>query len=210
MFTISSGSLIWLAIKLREISCSPHLYGRTRKRVNAAAYPEIDIPTLVSDYRKKLINMLTKLCQNPDQAEDLAHDTLMIVILKLEDGAIRNPDRLASYIYSTGRYLYFGSVRKKENKVELWDSMEDFESAIPIQEEVVATNWAAESIRRSINKLPKVRDREILTRSYFNDQTKEEICDALLLSNAHNDRVISRARQRLRKITIETQHSMEF
>ena len=170
----------------------------------------IDTTALVKEYRAKLIAMLTRLSRDPHLAEDLAHDALIAVIKKLEQGAIKDRNKLSSYIFSTARYLYYGAMRRHGSKVELMGAMEDFESLVPVQEEVIESDWQAKSVRRSIESLPKERDRDILLRSYFNDQAKHEICEALLLSNSHYDRVISRARQRLKQITLATQPELCF
>jgi RNA polymerase sigma-70 factor (ECF subfamily) len=144
--------------------------------------------------------MLTKLTHDPDRAEDLAQDTLIVVLRRMQDGGIREPDKLSAFIFSTARYLHIGWLRKHINKMEAMGGMEDFECLGQKQEDALQATQDAELIRRSLLELRKPRDREILMRSYLADQPKQEVCEALLLSTDHYDRVISRARQRLKEI----------
>jgi hypothetical protein len=50
--------------------------------------------------------------------------------------------------------------------------------------------------------LSQVRDRDILIRSYIYDEPKGVTCEALALTPCQYDRVISRARNRLRDCSI--------
>ncbi len=161
---------------------------------------QFDEAALAQQYRKRLVAMLTRLTKDPDRAEDLAQDALIIVINKLREGGIREPEKLSAYIYSTARFLYFGWLRKKDNKVELTDNLENFETSAPTPENTLEMDETAREVAISIEQLNIPRDREILTRSYIREQSKEEICNALLLSAEHFDRVISRARKRLHKV----------
>ena len=45
-----------------------------------------------------------------------------------------------------------------------------------------------------------VRDREILRRYYLSDDDKQRICQDLQLTSAHFDRVLFRAKQRMREL----------
>jgi RNA polymerase sigma-70 factor (ECF subfamily) len=49
-----------------------------------------------------------------------------------------------------------------------------------------------------LEALPVTRDREIVKRFYLDEEDKERICGELGLSPVHFDRVIFRARQRMR------------
>ena len=66
-------------------------------------------------------------------------------------------------------------------------------------EQAVIADERRESLLENIDGLNLERDRQILLRFYMQEQTKDEICDALLLDKDHFDRVISRARKRLRE-----------
>ena len=54
-----------------------------------------------------------------------------------------------------------------------------------------------------VESLPTPRDREIVRRFYLDEEEKEAICRDLGLSPLHFDKVIFRARQRMRKLLEE-------
>ena len=54
-------------------------------------------------------------------------------------------------------------------------------------------------VRRIVEELPTARDREIVKRFYLDEQEKEHICSDLGLAPLHFDKVIFRARQRMRE-----------
>jgi RNA polymerase sigma-70 factor (ECF subfamily) len=56
-----------------------------------------------------------------------------------------------------------------------------------------------QSVRESILSLKNSRDKEILYRYYINEHDKDEICQHLDIDFRHFDKVISRARSRLRE-----------
>ena len=57
-----------------------------------------------------------------------------------------------------------------------------------------------------MNELRKQRDKDILMDFYFNDLDKSTICEKLKLSSDHFDKVLFRAKQRL-KLLIEQKDS---
>ena len=57
-----------------------------------------------------------------------------------------------------------------------------------------------ETLNKVLNQLSVARDREILRRFYLKDEDKAEICIDLQLSAAHFDRVLYRAKKRMREL----------
>jgi RNA polymerase sigma-70 factor (ECF subfamily) len=55
-------------------------------------------------------------------------------------------------------------------------------------------------VRTLLAELPVPRDREILIRTYLEDQDKSVICEALGVDSAHYNRVLFRAKQRFREL----------
>jgi RNA polymerase sigma-70 factor (ECF subfamily) len=48
--------------------------------------------------------------------------------------------------------------------------------------------------------MPTARDRDLLVRFYLNDESKEDICASLDLTDEHFNRVLFRARNRFREL----------
>ena len=153
----------------------------------------------IRKYRQKLNVMLIRMTHDPSRAEDLTHDSLMLVLQKLRTQGINEPCKLAGYVFSTARYVYLAWLRRKDNQVELRDGMDDVISEGCEPEQACIFSEDIINLQRSIKNLSVGRDREILSRRYLQDQTKDEICDAMYFSTDHYNRVISRARFRLKK-----------
>lgn len=54
-------------------------------------------------------------------------------------------------------------------------------------------------LHEQIDTLRIKRDREILRRAYIHNETKPAMCAALVLTTSHFDRIIFRARERLKQ-----------
>ena len=158
----------------------------------------------VAEFRPGILRLLERLTADAALAEDLTHDTMIVVLQKLRSDALRDASKLSSYAYQTARYLYLCWLRKSSNRLVFSESLDNLESGIPLPEHQLFSDIDREHLYRSINDLKVARDREILMRHYVHEQSKPEICEALLLSSQHFDRVISRARLRLRKGLKET------
>ncbi len=153
-------------------------------------------------YYGSVRRLVTSLCKDPIQAEDVTQDTLLIVLLKLRNEGIDHPDRLTSYVHQTARFTLIGGLRQG-SQVSHYESMDDQEGS-ERTEQVVDGDERRTLVCRMIDSLEVERDREVLIRSYICDEPKGSVCEALALSRTHFDRVISRARIRLRHV-VETQ-----
>lgn len=165
---------------------------------------------LVEQYRGPLINMLKSMTRDHQRAEDLAHEALIIVLENLRSGKIQQPGQLKSYIFSTARFHFLGWTRRYGNQVHLVESCDVWAS-----DESGAEGERCEEQRRdwllySIDSLKLERDREILKRHYIYEQVKPEVCDALALTADQFDRIISRARIRLRESLVDTATLLEI
>lgn len=154
---------------------------------------------LVTEFRPRLLRLLNRLVRNESTSEDLAHETLVIVITRLREGTILQPERLAGFVYGTARYVYLGWVRNHNNRLELRESVDDTADERSDPEDGLYYRRMSENLKQFIGRLRVERDRDILVRSYLYEQSKDEICHALELAPNTFDTVISRARTRLRE-----------
>lgn len=153
----------------------------------------------VQHYRPVVLRLLVQLTRDAALAEDLTHDTMIVVLQKLRHEGLREAAKLGRYATRTARFQYLCWLRKSANRVELTASLDDIAAPASMPEHQFFSTLERERLHRSINDLKVARDREILTRHYLHGQSKPEICEALLLSSQHFDRVISRARSRLKE-----------
>lgn len=156
---------------------------------------------LVHRYSRGLTFHLRRMTRDPAAADDLHQETFRVVLERLRDRGLDNPERLSGFILRTGRNLFLGQWRKASRRGETLD---------PGEVEIVATGRSplderlrdeeASAVVSLLDELHTDRDRQILFRFYVAEETKGEICDELDLSEEHFNRVLFRARQRFRKI----------
>src|SRR6267378_2330129 len=140
------------------------------------------------------------LCRQlgPQELDDKVHDTFVIVVQAIQNGELREPERLMGFVRTVVRRQVAAQIdravqtRREQAEIDKSGSMSDHrhtpeEAAILRQHEEVA-----EAVLKSISG----RDREILTRFYLNEQTQEEICGEMNLSDTQFRLLKSRAKAR--------------
>ena len=144
--------------------------------------------------------MLERKVGDRARAEDLMHDTMMIVLGHLRGDGVKQPEYLDRYVHQTAKFTFIGWLRKRDNQNELRDNVDDVSDEQVSVVDMLSLEQLRALVRKVIEELPVYRDREILRRFYLLDQAKPTICEALELSVTHFDRVINRARNRFRDL----------
>ena len=147
-------------------------------------------------FRPGLLIMLTNRTKDSARAEDLAQDTLLTVLAHLRERTIDNTAFLNRYVQQTAKYKHIGWLRVSANQTELRETIDDEVIDHPSAIEILTLEQRRKAVRDLIDKMPVIRDRELLYRYYVRDQSKPYVCEALQLSSTNFDRVISRARNR--------------
>ncbi len=148
-------------------------------------------------YRTSVHRLLFNLCKDHATADDCTNDAMVTVLIKLRTVGIDHPEKLSSYVFQTARYTLIGQLRKHP-RMQLQENMDEHETDDKPDITLVREEHRV-LVNRAIDTLEVERDREVLFRSYICGEPKATICDALALTTTHFDRVISRARGRLRK-----------
>jgi RNA polymerase sigma factor (sigma-70 family) len=163
--------------------------------------------SMVERYGRGLHRVLRRRLASESLAADLAQDTFCIAIERLRRGTIDQPEQLASFLYSTARNLLIAHQRKEWRRATITDceAVAAFpdERWSPFRE--VSRMQNAQLVRRLLDELPVARDRELLERLYVRDEDKEQICRALGLDSMHFNRVLHRAKQRLRELLLRAE-----
>lgn len=154
------------------------------------------------------------LCRQlgPQDLDDKVHDTFLIVVQAIRKGELREPERLMGFVRTVVRRQVAAqidrSVQSRREQAELNSSaaVSDHrdtpeEAAILRQHEQVA-----ETVLRSVSG----RDREILTRFYLMEQTQEEICGEMNLSETQFRLLKSRAKARFGELGKKTLSRRKF
>ena len=136
------------------------------------------------------------------EAQDLAHEALICVLCRLRNGTIADPSRLDGFTRRTVRYMAIAYLRgHRVSKTTYTDEVP--EAAQLSHEDGFArlAEWETrQSLSHLIQHLSVERDRSLLKRHYLEEQPKEELCAQMNLQPDQFDRVVYRARQRLRQV----------
>jgi RNA polymerase sigma-70 factor, ECF subfamily len=158
---------------------------------------------LVHRFSRALTFLLKRLTRDETAAEDLYQETFRLVIEKVRGGELRDAERLPGFVSSMARNLFLGSVRRSGRRQKWHGDAETTETApdpAPGQLTKLLAQERAAAVRQVLAELKNDRDREILSRYYIADETKEDICSDLELSDLHFNRVLFRARQRYKEL----------
>ena len=138
-------------------------------------------------------------------AEDLTQETLHIVVERVRARTIDDPRKVFAFAAATARNLALNAARKvlrqqtvvdSELVDELAQNLEMEQSELSEQDD----RHLAEAVASLLEELPTERDRMLLMRFYLDGTDKQQLCRELGLSPKHFDRVLMRARTRLRTI----------
>jgi len=149
-------------------------------------------------YYGPVLKFLQRYTRDPARAEDITHEVLIRVLVRLRTTGIDRPECLNRFVFQTAKFSWLGWLRQTDNRVELHESMEETVELHDDTERALLCQERRDIMALLIDSMQVPRDRELLYRCYVCDETKQSICDALRLTAAHFDRVISRARKRLR------------
>lgn len=154
------------------------------------------------------------LCRQlgPQDLDDKVHDTFLIVVQAIRKGELREPERLMGFVRTVVRRQVAAQIDRTvqsrreqvemENTVTVSDHRQTPEEAAIIKQH----EQVAETVLRGISG----RDREILTRFYLKEQTQQEICEEMKLSETQFRLLKSRAKARFGELGRKTLARRKF
>jgi len=157
---------------------------------------------LVNKYWKSLYFILNRRCNDNQLASDIAQDAFIVVIAKARSGEINTPDAIAGFIRQTGVNLLIAHFRKETRRAtdihgEVSFEIPDDKSNV---ERAVESRDSLKLVQQLIGEMTVDRDRDLLISYYAKEEEKSSICERLELTPAHFDRVLFRARSRLKQL----------
>jgi RNA polymerase sigma-70 factor (ECF subfamily) len=156
---------------------------------------------LVVRFSRPVRALVRRHCRpNEAHAEDIVQDVLSDVVQRLRSGLIEDPQALPHYlqvaIVNACRAHYRGNERYS-TAADPDDTPDHALGADPAESK--AREEQSKLLRALVQGLPVMRDREILRRFYFLEESRAEVCAAMNIDEAHFHRVVHRARERLRE-----------
>jgi RNA polymerase sigma factor (sigma-70 family) len=134
----------------------------------------------------------------PQDLDDKVHDVFLIVTQSIQRGDLREPDRLMGYVRTVVRRQVAAhieiAVHARRNQMPI-DPVIALSDHQPDPERQVIDRENQDVAMRVLGGLSK-REREILTRFYLQEQSAEEICRDLNLTDTQFRLIKSRAKAR--------------
>jgi RNA polymerase sigma factor (sigma-70 family) len=140
------------------------------------------------------------LCRQlgPQELDDKVHDTYLIVVQAIRRGDLREPDRLMGFIRTVVKRQVAATIEQNVQKRREMQGLEQGSSVSDLHEtpeEQVILSQRAEIMDFVLRSLAP-RDREILTRFYLQEQSQEEICAEMNITDTQFRLLKSRAKAR--------------
>jgi RNA polymerase sigma factor (sigma-70 family) len=135
----------------------------------------------------------------PVDLDDKVHDCFVIVTQAIQNGDLREPERLMGYVRTVVKRQIAASidvaVHQRHSRVDFEEALLSISDWRENPERKVIAKQRAEIARKVLNSVSR-RDREILNRFYVLEQSQEEICAAMGLSYNQFRLLKSRAKAR--------------
>ena len=136
---------------------------------------------------------------NDQLADDLIHQAVTTALEHLHAGRVSQPALIGGYIFRVAMNHLRNHRRKAAERPEHRANPDDIEKLGSDTEADDTEATILRQVRKLVEELPTVRDREIVKRFYLDEQEKDDICHDLNLAPLHFDKVIFRARRRMRE-----------
>ena len=140
------------------------------------------------------------LCRQlgPQELDDKVHDTFVVVVQAIRRGELREPSRLMGFVRTIVRRQVAAHIDKvvhnRRDQIDL-DSTVRLAAPEGNPEEKAMFSQRTDLINRVLGELSD-RDREILTRFYLLEQSQDQICSEMALSETQFRLLKSRAKAR--------------
>ncbi len=165
---------------------------------------------LVARFARPLRLLLERQTNRRPEAADLFQEVCRLVLTKLRAGELRDAEKLPGFVAQIGRSLAIEHYRKAARRKTEPDS-DALGAAVDPAASPLAELLASERaslVRRLIAELGTSRDRELLLRFYVAEEDREQIAADFGLTSLQLNRVLHRARQRLRALAEERAPSL--
>jgi RNA polymerase sigma factor (sigma-70 family) len=160
---------------------------------------------LIERYTGSVLAVVRRRLERSELAQDLAQEAFLIAFEHMREKGIHDPGRVSDFLRLTAIDLAIGEQRKYSR---LRSESDRFDALYLADDEVSGSRERAELrqlVLHLIHSMPVERDRDLLWRYYVQGEDKESLCAVFKLTVDHFDRVLHRARRRLRELVEKTE-----
>ena len=78
---------------------------------------------------------LARYIHNTSHAEDIAHDALLTVLLRLRNKSIEQPQFLDRFVYQTAKFSYYSWLRRPANQPGLFEPLAEHQNPMDTEQQ---------------------------------------------------------------------------
>ena len=142
----------------------------------------------------RLLRYATMLTGEREQAADLVQDVLIVALQKLRAGAVREPERIASFMLGMARQMMLDSMRNSGRRERI---LNEFPIDLIPVEDPVADEPDEGQLQHCLQALPE-RERTVLVMTFYDDCPADALGTQLGLSPGNVRVIRHRGLQHLR------------
>jgi len=157
---------------------------------------------LVLRFSRPLTFLLQRRTGDREAARDALQETYIVALRRLRARELQRPESLHAFLRAIALNVVLGSERRAEHQRIEYD-MEAVHAVLDAEASAETRLEHGETVtlvKRVIGEMKVARDREVLVRFFLSDEDKQDICRSLGLDADHFDRVLYRARRRLKAL----------
>lgn len=160
------------------------------------------VAALIEKQYSGLLTLLRRKLRDEQLAQDALNQALVTSLEHVQAGRVADLSMIGGYVFQVAMNQMRNHRRKMEERSERRadPSVVDTLPDVDVSPGVACDLALAGGVRSIIESLPTPRDREIVKRFYLDEDEKDAICHDLGLSPLHFDKVMFRARQRMKSL----------
>jgi RNA polymerase sigma-70 factor, ECF subfamily len=190
------------AARVTSMSNNEAFIEGSAERVPVQGLDRAAIESLIAKQYTGLRLLILRRTGDAEVAADLLNEAACTAWEKWQGGLIQRPEEIGGYIFQVAMNLLRNHRRSLAERPDRRAAPEVLGSLPDATE--ATDRWldskVALQVKRILLELRTPRDREILTRFYLQDQDKDAICRDLSLDTDQFDKVLHRARGRLKEL----------
>lgn len=160
------------------------------------------IVTMMESNYGVLLRLVRRKLRDRELAADLVNEAVAISLEHLRSGKLIKVDQgIAGYVFKVSMNLLRNYRRNKNNAIDARTDSSALDTlAIAPERDDSDDQRLKQLTQEMLESLSMARDRAIVERFYLDEEDKDSICRDLGVTSAQFNLVISRARQRMRRL----------
>jgi RNA polymerase sigma-70 factor, ECF subfamily len=201
------GSLAHCPADVHPVDVEGHTTSQTAK--NASHDARRGVPLDQKEVEKLIVanypglrTLMGQKAGDPQVGADLLNDAICTTWEKWQAGKIERTDQIAGYVFQVAMNLLRNHRRAAGERADLRAPAAALEALEAGSDPTTdsSTLYLEKAVRKLLEGMDSPRDRMLLKRFYLDEEDKASICKELGLAPLQFDKVLHRARKRLREI----------